>query len=331
MTTESVTICILGDEGRDPSGAMWEATLRRLGINYFWLSPASALAEVGYRRTDLLSEAATNPYAMGISADEVYLRDDAEMRKASAYIPTGATFPSYGRFLSMVLDDAGLVQPNQAASAERARDKWATHVTLSADGLPVPAARLVTTIGEARQAAAELVFPLVVKEPMSYAGRGVRLAKGAQQLAEILSELELHRHPLMIEQYVECNATDKRVVVLQGEVVGVVQRKARKGEFRSNLTLGARGLAADLTTEEESIAKYMALSLDLEFVGLDIARCTQTMPDRGLLVEGSYFCIEGNPTPGICGGLYEHTGIDISPVVVERLLKRIGERSLMVG
>ena len=66
---------------------------------------------------------------------------------------------------------------------------------------------------------------------------------------------------------------DKRIVLVDGEVAGAINRKPGEGEFRSNLAQGGSAEAAGLTAREEEICAAMGPELKrrgLVFVGIDV-------------------------------------------------------------
>ncbi|MFC4291689.1 glutathione synthase [Sphingorhabdus arenilitoris] len=66
---------------------------------------------------------------------------------------------------------------------------------------------------------------------------------------------------------------DKRIVLVDGEVAGAINRRPGEGEFRSNLAVGGSAEAAQLTQREEEICAAMGprlKELGLIFVGIDV-------------------------------------------------------------
>ena len=66
---------------------------------------------------------------------------------------------------------------------------------------------------------------------------------------------------------------DKRIVLIDGEVAGAINRKPGEGEFRSNLAVGGSAEATDLTERELEICAAMGPELKrlgLIFVGIDV-------------------------------------------------------------
>ncbi len=80
--------------------------------------------------------------------------------------------------------------------------------------------------------------------------------------------------PHMVQPFLpEVSQGDKRIVLVDGEFAGAINRKPGEGEFRSNLAQGGYAEAAGLTPREEEICAAMAPELKrrgLVFVGIDV-------------------------------------------------------------
>lgn len=66
---------------------------------------------------------------------------------------------------------------------------------------------------------------------------------------------------------------DKRIVLIDGEVAGAINRRPGEGEFRSNLAVGGSAEATELTPRELEICAAMGSrlkELGLIFVGIDV-------------------------------------------------------------
>ena len=66
---------------------------------------------------------------------------------------------------------------------------------------------------------------------------------------------------------------DKRIVLIDGEVAGAINRRPGEGEFRSNLAVGGSAEATELTARELEICAAMGprlKDLGLIFVGIDV-------------------------------------------------------------
>ena len=80
--------------------------------------------------------------------------------------------------------------------------------------------------------------------------------------------------PFMVQPFLPDVALgDKRIVLVDGEVAGAINRKPGAGEFRSNLAVGGSAEACGLTAVEEEICAAMGPELKrrgLVFVGIDV-------------------------------------------------------------
>jgi len=80
--------------------------------------------------------------------------------------------------------------------------------------------------------------------------------------------------PHMFQPFLpEISEGDKRIVLIDGEVAGAINRRPGAGEFRSNLAQGGYAEPTTLTAREEEICAAMAPALKergLVFVGIDV-------------------------------------------------------------
>jgi len=80
--------------------------------------------------------------------------------------------------------------------------------------------------------------------------------------------------PFMVQQFLpSVSKGDKRIVLVDGDVAGAINRKPGEGEFRSNLAVGGYAEAAELTPREQEICAALGPQLKergLIFVGIDV-------------------------------------------------------------
>ena len=80
--------------------------------------------------------------------------------------------------------------------------------------------------------------------------------------------------PHMVQPFLpEVAEGDKRIVLVDGEFAGAINRLPGEGEFRSNLAMGGRAEASTLTAREEEICAALGPELKrrgLVFVGIDV-------------------------------------------------------------
>ena len=80
--------------------------------------------------------------------------------------------------------------------------------------------------------------------------------------------------PFMVQPFLpEVAEGDKRIVLVDGEFAGAINRRPGEGEFRSNLAVGGSAEATGLTAREEEICAVLGPELKrlgLVFVGIDV-------------------------------------------------------------
>lgn len=85
---------------------------------------------------------------------------------------------------------------------------------------------------------------------------------------------ELFREPVIVQKYLpEVRAGDKRIILIDGEPAGALNRVPKVGEARSNLHVGGTAERSELTQREKDICAAIGPTLrdkGLIFVGIDV-------------------------------------------------------------
>ena len=117
---------------------------------------------------------------------------------------------------------------------------------------------------------------IVIKPLHGNAGAAVfRIGRDGTNMAA-LAELfgDVWREPYIAQAFLPAVAEgDKRIVLVDGEVAGAINRKPPAGEIRSNLAAGGTAHATELTPREREICAALAPQLKargLLFVGIDV-------------------------------------------------------------
>ncbi|MEP7239764.1 MAG: glutathione synthase [Devosia sp.] len=117
---------------------------------------------------------------------------------------------------------------------------------------------------------------IIVKPLYGNGGAGVFLIEETSH--NLISLLELFeqsfREPFMVQRYLpEVRKGDKRIIIVDGEPVGAVNRVPSDGESRSNMHVGGRPELSELTPRERDICAAIGprlRELDMIFVGIDV-------------------------------------------------------------
>jgi glutathione synthase len=117
---------------------------------------------------------------------------------------------------------------------------------------------------------------IVVKPLHGNAGKAVfKVGPDGANLASLIELFNAaYREPHVVQAFVpEIAQGDKRIVLIDGEVAGAVNRIPGEGEIRSNLAVGGSAFRTELTETELEICAAMAPELKsrgLLFVGIDV-------------------------------------------------------------
>jgi glutathione synthase len=117
---------------------------------------------------------------------------------------------------------------------------------------------------------------IILKPLFGNGGAGVfRLQPQDENLNALLELFTLlYREPIMVQRYLPAvRAGDKRIVLIDGEAAGAVNRVPAAGEARANLHVGGRAVKTELTAREREICTAIGPMLrekGLIFVGIDV-------------------------------------------------------------
>jgi glutathione synthase len=117
---------------------------------------------------------------------------------------------------------------------------------------------------------------IVIKPLHGNAGKAVfKIGQDAANLAPLLELFNAtYREPHVLQAFLpEVGQGDKRIVLVDGEVAGAINRRPPKGDIRSNLAAGGTAEATELTDTESEICAALGPELKrrgLLFVGIDV-------------------------------------------------------------
>src|SRR3954463_11000817 len=117
---------------------------------------------------------------------------------------------------------------------------------------------------------------IVLKPLHGFAGGSVfRISRDGANLASLIELFNrTYREPHVVQKFLpEIADGDKRIVLVDGEVAGAINRIPGEGEIRSNLAVGGKAAKTDLTPREEEICAALGPELKkrgLLFAGIDV-------------------------------------------------------------
>lgn len=121
--------------------------------------------------------------------------------------------------------------------------------------------------------------------------------------------------PHMVQPFLpEVAEGDKRIVLVDGEVAGAINRIPGEGEFRSNLAMGGSAQKTGLTEREEEICAAMGprlKELGLTFVGIDV-------------IGGKYLTEINVTSPTGIVAISNFDGSDVAGMIWDAIEGRVG-------
>ena len=117
---------------------------------------------------------------------------------------------------------------------------------------------------------------VVLKPLYGKGGEGIILLEADEQMFDIKLEdfLSNEYEPIMVQEYLPIvKKGDKRIILINGEPVGCLNRVPAEGEFRSNLGVGGLPELSELSSRDIEICQRIRKTLidyDLYFVGIDV-------------------------------------------------------------
>lgn len=206
----------------------------------------------------------------------------------------------------------------------RAKNKVRTMQILNHHGIPLPRTEIVHNLENIDAAVARIGrFPVIMKVPEGARGMGVSIVESNRSLKSMLDLLVAGSKNsfIIIQEYVkEAKGKDIRVFIVDGKIVAAMERRAKRGDFRSNLYQGGTSVAfMDLTEEEKAMAIHATKVIGLDVAGVDVIRTS----------EGPKI-LEVNSNPGL-EGITEATGINVAEEIVKFAEKSARQRKWLIN
>jgi len=139
----------------------------------------------------------------------------------------------------------------------------------------MPPTMITRSIGAARDFLAEQ-GAIVIKPLHGNAGKAVfKIESDGSNLAPLMEMFNVtYREPHVLQKFLpEIAEGDKRIILVDGELAGAINRRPAEGDIRSNLAAGGTAEATELTETELEICAALGPELrrrGLLFVGIDV-------------------------------------------------------------
>lgn len=226
-------------------------------------------------------------------------------------IGSGITF--YGVAVLRQFEQMGVYSANESIAITRSRDKLRAAQILSRHDIGVAPTAFVREKDEILPAIKRIGgVPVIIKLLEGTQGVGVILAETEKMAEAIVQAFQSTKQNVLIQKFVkESEGKDIRAIVVGDTVVAAMERRAKKGEFRSNVHRGGTVYVRQLTPEYERTAIRAAQIMGLRIAGVDMLE-SSTGPN----------VLEVNSSPGL-EGVETATGIDVAEVIIKDIEKQV--------
>ena len=209
------------------------------------------------------------------------------------------------------LEDRGLKVMNSPRAIERCVDKFYTSALLREAGLDTPETVVCERIDDAMAAVREM-GDVIVKPLFGSMGHGMVRVSDPETAFRVFRALELARAVFYLQRVVEHAGCDVRAFVVGNRVVAAIERRARDGGWRTNISLGGEARAIDLPPAWSELALTAARVVGADYAGVDLLPAS----------DGTIHVLEVNGIPGWAGA-QKATSVDIAGTIVDHLVASV--------
>jgi RimK family alpha-L-glutamate ligase len=210
------------------------------------------------------------------------------------------------------LEDRGVPVMNSPRTIERCVDKFYTSALLHEAGLATPETVVCEGVDDAMAAVREM-GDVILKPLFGSMGHGMVRVSDPEVAFRILRALDVTRPVFYVQRVIEHDGCDVRALVVGDRVVAAIERRARDGGWRTNVSLGGEARAVELSPAWSELALRAARAVGADYAGVDL------VPGR----DGVVYALEVNGIPG-WSGVQSTTSADVAGAIVDRLLARVG-------
>jgi glutathione synthase len=161
---------------------------------------------------------------------------------------------------------------------------------------------------------------IVVKPLHGNGGKAIfRVGPEGENLSALIEVFNMTwREPHMVQAFLPDVAKgDKRIVLVDGEVAGAINRLPGEGEIRSNLAVGGSAVKTELTDKEREICAVLGPELKkrgLVFVGIDV-------------IGGEWLTEINVTSPTGIVAIERFDGTDVAGLIWDAIERRVAERA----
>lgn len=215
------------------------------------------------------------------------------------------------------IEAAGVKVINSRHAIEICTDKGLQSILLSRHEIPVPAYRVIHQYSELDGLLAQFGGRFVIKPVNASWGRGVTLIDSPASLAVWLAaresvDLQGKHLPVLVQEYIEKENFDVRVVIVGNQPVAAFKRVS-EDNWKTNTHLGAQVIPVSIDSAIQTLAQQVINILGAGIYGLDLMLNTRT---------GQYVVCEVNQNPEFANSWKVHQ-VDIAALIARYTVNSI--------
>ena len=250
-------------------------------------------------------------FSLFVAEQEIGILHQGEKFDYDAVIPRiGHSITKHGVAVLRHLQQLEVWTANTSQGILQSRDKLHSSQILARNRIPTPRTAYVRDMRDIERAIDAVGgLPAVVKVTQGTQGQGVFLRHTIHETRNLVQGLLVTGKAVLIQEYIaESHGKDIRALVVNGNVVASMRRKARGREFRSNYHLNGTVEKVDISPEYAEIACRAARVLGLNVAGVDLLE-----GNDGPLV------LEVNSSPGL-EGIEKASGVNVAGKIIDYVI-----------
>ena len=250
--------------------------------------------------------------------DGIYI-DDLRLNELDLFFSYNAGEQTvYQMYLYEMLDKAIPMINNYPAFAI-SEDKFKTNFLLNQAGIPTTEFYLCHRDDKEKIREIYNQWKKMVFKPVDgWGGVGMVLIDTLEKFDLILPFLnQVDFRFFYVEKFIDYDGSDYRVDIVDGKIVGCYGRRAKKGDWRTNITSGGSVFLRELNDEVADVALKAASVIGLEIAGIDI------IYDRE---KEEYVVLEVNGIPAFATPEQEKLGLNFNDKKIKEIANLIEKK-----
>lgn len=255
-----------------------------------------------------------HPKDLVLGSDKAILWKKGRLKVSTVLVRIGSTINPYAMALVRALEDAGIMVISRPESIRVARHKFLSLMKLKERGILVPKSYFVSNKKNLLYAIRRLGgLPVVIKASWGRQGEGVWLVRRMEEVDELMGKVNAPLNGLVVQEFLNGKEVMHiRCLVVGDRSIGAMALVPKRGEFRANVHMGAKGMLLRPDKDIEEVASLSSKTLGLEVAGVDLIRS-----------DGQVYVLEVNYSPGF-RGFEKVTGVDVAGHIMEYIRTVMG-------